>query len=352
MEDSVMKILIIGLGGIGQRHARNLRTLLGQDVELIAYRVRALSHVVTAQLELDRTRSVEEELGIESFRDLAAALRQKPDAAFICNPSSLHIPIALECANAGCDLFLEKPVSNTLDGIDELIETVQSKKLIGMVGFQLRFHPAIRAMATLLKERVVGGPIAVRATVGEYLPNFHRYEDYRSGYAARSDLGGGVLLTQIHEFDYLYSLFGLPSQLFAMGGHWSDLEIDVEDTASILMQCSVDGRQLPVHLHQDYLQNPPSRRCEILTEWGKIEADFPSLSVTVTDRKTGSQTIKSFPNFDRNRMFLDETQQFLDCLRTREQPSITLQDGAQSLRMALAAKQSIATGKLVSIAEI
>ncbi len=109
-----LKVLFIGLGGIGQRHLRNLRALQGDGAEVLAYRVRRLSHVVTPTLQSDASRDVEREYGITVFDDLAAALAERPQVAFICNPSSLHIPVALACIRAGCDLFLEKPVSNDL----------------------------------------------------------------------------------------------------------------------------------------------------------------------------------------------------------------------------------------------
>ena len=135
----------------------------------------------------------------------------------------------------------------------------------------------------MLAARAIGRIVAVRAEVGEYLPGWHPYEDYRQMYASRADLGGGVVLSQIHEIDYLYWLFGMPRRLMAMGGHLSSLEIDVEDTASILMECVVDGRPIPVHLHQDYVQRPPSRTCQIIGDDGKILVDFRSLSVTHFD---------------------------------------------------------------------
>ena len=253
-----MKALIIGLGGIGQRHARNLRTILGDRLELIAWRQRRLTHVVTQTLQADHQKDVEQELGIRAFSDLNAALAEKPAAAFVCNPSNMHLRVAKSCAEAGCDLFLEKPLSDSLDGIDELSDAVEKNGRIAMVGYQLRFHPAIQKLASVLESGQLGRILAVRASVGEYLPNWHPYEDYRQTYAARAELGGGVVLTLIHEFDYLYSLFGMPTRLFAAGGHLSHLEINVEDTASILMECSREGRTLPVHLHQDYLQIRPA----------------------------------------------------------------------------------------------
>src|ERR1700690_1746530 len=276
-----MKILIVGLGGIGQRHLRNLRTLLGNDVEILAYRVRKLSSVITSTLQIDTARNVEQEFQIRVFNDLEPALAEKPEITLICNPSSMHIPVALACVRAGCDLFVEKPLSDDLAGLAELQALVEKQSRIVMVGYQLRFHPCLQRVQEIVRTGRLGNLLAVRAAVGEYLPGWHRYEDYRQMYAARADLGGGVILSQIHEFDYLYSLFGKAKRLFSIGGHWSNLEIDVEDVASTLMECEFAGRPLPVHLQQDYLQRPPQRQCEVVGDEGKAILDFPTLSVTL-----------------------------------------------------------------------
>jgi predicted dehydrogenase len=344
-----MKILMIGLGGIGQRHLRNLRALLGDGVEIIAYRVRRLSRVITPTLQADTERDVEQVYGVRVFEDLEAALAEGPSIAFICNPSSLHIPVALACIRGGCDLFVEKPLSNDLEGLPELLDQVAKHGRIVMVGYQLRFHPCFLRMKEIVDSGVLGNLLAVRAAVGEYLPGWHRYEDYRQGYAARADLGGGVILSQIHEFDYLYALFGKAKRLFAVGGHWSNLEIGVEDVASTLMECTVAGRPLPVSLQQDYLQRPPQRCCEVVGDAGKAILDFPSLSVTLYGAEGNVVERFSCAELDRNQLFLDETQHFLDCVKTRRKPVVDLQEGMWSLQLALAAKQSIASGGVVEL---
>lgn len=186
-----MKILIVGLGSIGQRHLRNLRTLLSDEVEILAYRVRKLSHVITPTMQIDADRNVEREYRVQVFGDLELALEEKPDIAFICNPSSLHVPVALDCVRAGCDLFVEKPLSDRLTGLPELQTLVEKQCRIVMVGYQHRFHPCVLRMREIVGNGLLGNLLGVRAAVGEYLPGFHRYEDYRQGYAARADLGGG-----------------------------------------------------------------------------------------------------------------------------------------------------------------
>lgn len=344
-----MKILMVGLGGIGQRHLRNLRTLLGDEAEIIAYRVRKLSQVITPTLQVDAARNVEQEYKVRVFGELEAALAEKPDAAFICNPSSLHIPVALACVRAGCDLFIEKPLSGDLAGISELQALVEEKARIVMVGYQLRFHPCFLRLQEIVHSGVLGNLLAVRAAVGEYLPGWHRYEDYRQGYAARKDLGGGVILSQIHEFDYLYALFGKAKRLFSIGGHWSNLEIDVEDVASTLMQCEFSGRPLPVHLQQDYLQRPPQRQCEAIGDAGKAILDFPTLSVTLYDAEGAVADRFTCEQLDRNQLFIDELRHFLDCVKTRSKPVVDLLEGMWSLQLALAAKESIATSRVMEL---
>jgi predicted dehydrogenase len=344
-----MKVLIAGLGGIGQRHVRNLRTLLGTEVEILAYRVRKLDRVLTEKFEIEEGITVEGKYKIKGFADLDLALEQQPDAALICNPTSLHLPVALAAAKAGCHLFVEKPLSHKYDDVDELISTVEGQKLIALVGHQMRFHPALLRLRSLLGCKNIGRVLAVNVEVGEYLPGWHPLEDYRAMYASRADLGGGVILSQIHELDYLYWLFGVPSRVFALGGHLSSLEIDVEDTASILMEFNVDGRNVPVHVHQDYLQRPPSRTCRVIGDAGKIIVDFNVPSLQVFDVRGQLAEGQEFDGFQRNQMFLDEMKHFLACIAGKDEPVVNLRDGAQSLRMALAAKESLQTGKAVEL---
>jgi predicted dehydrogenase len=338
-----MKILFVGLGGIGQRHVRNLRHLLGSDVDIIAYRTRRQTHVITPELNADSNRNVEMEYSIQVSLDLNEALSQNPTIAFICNPSNLHVSVAEACIERGCDIFVEKPLSDSMDGLVKLVRNAADLKRVAMVGYQLRFHPCLKKIAEVVQSGSLGNLLAIRATVGEDLTRWHPYEDYRNMYASSGNLGGGVVLSQIHEIDYLYSLFGLPEQVFAVGGHWSDLEIDVEDTASILMTFRVGNRSLPVHLHQDYLQWPPNRQCELIGDRGKAVMDLRTPSVTIFKRDNDTPEIHTFPDFERNQLFLDEMRHFLDCVRTRRKPVVDLKDGLQSLKMALAAKQSMQT---------
>lgn len=339
-----MKILIVGLGASGQRHARNLRTILGDQLELLALRSRRASPALNDRLEVVPGVDPASNLGARVFSNIEDALAEQPRAVVVANPSSLHLSVAQAAVEAGCAVFLEKPLSHSWEGVPEFLALVEAKGLPTLIGYQWRFHPLLVELKSHLKARPLGRLLAVRAAFGEYLPGWHPYEDYRQSYAARRDLGGGVLLTQIHDFDYLGWLLGWPDQVFSVGGHLSHLEINVEDVASTLMRCMVDGRSIPVHVHQDYLQRPAARGCELIAEGGRLDVDLIKASLKVWDASGDCIHEKDFGQFSRNEMFLSEIRHFLNCLDGTEQSLIPAREGARSLAVALAAQRSQASG--------
>jgi len=172
-----MKALFCGLGSIGQRHLRNLRALRGDSVEVLAYRSRRATPVLNANMSVraapDQLESIH---NVRSFADLTEALNEKPDMVFITNPNTLHLPVALEAARAGCHLFIEKPVSHALDGVDELSSLVAEKNLVAFVAYQFRFHPGLKLIKRMLDEGRLGNLVGAHIVNGEYLPDWHPYE--------------------------------------------------------------------------------------------------------------------------------------------------------------------------------
>jgi predicted dehydrogenase len=133
----------------------------------------------------------------------------------------------------------------------------------------------------------------------------------------------------------------MPRRIFALGGHLSDLDVDVEDTASLLMECAIGNTIVPVHVHQDYVMQPPARSCQVIGEDGRINVDLRANTLELVDASGQARETRSFPEFQRNDMFMDEMSRFLACVRGETTPMVTLQEGARSLRVALAARESI-----------
>ncbi|ANY88701.1 MULTISPECIES: Gfo/Idh/MocA family protein [Pseudomonas] len=348
----MVRILFCGLGGIGQRHLRNLRSVLGEELEVHAFRVRRQRIKLRDNLTVEEGADLEADYGVIVHDDLDSALACQPDAAYICNPNSLHVPIALACAKANVAVFMEKPLASDLQGIEELMALVAQKQMLFYVGYNFRFHPGLLRIKSLLDEGFFGNIIRVSAEIGEYLPNWHRYEDYRQMYAARADQGGGVILSQIHEMDLIYWFFGLPRNILTVGGQLSNLEIDVEDTATSLMHYSGDRGSFPIHLHQDFIQRPPVRTFKIIGDAGVAELDLINTRLAVYNAVGEQVESNSFEGFVRNDMFLDQAKHFLECLRGQAQPQVTLFDGLQSLRLSLAARESLHRGARVELEEI
>jgi predicted dehydrogenase len=348
--EGIMKALFVGLGGVGQRHLRNLRHLAGEGIEVLAWRVRGLDRVLTDSLTVEEGADLQSRYGYKLVPTLEEGLAAKPDLTFVCNPSSLHVPVALAALQAGSHVFIEKPVSDSLVDVDTLIAEADRRARVGYVGYQLRFHPAIVELERLIRTAAVGRLIAVHAEVAEYLPHFHRYEDYRQMYASRRDLGGGVILSQIHELDYLTMLFGLPRRVFALGGHLSRLEVDVEDTATLLMDCGFPDQSVPICLHMDFVQRPSARGCKVVGDAGTIGVDLVAPSLVHYGPDGTELARHDWQNFVRNELFLAQLRHFLAVCRGEEMPRCTLAAAAQSLKVALAARRSLATGAVVEVA--
>ena len=336
-----MKVMMVGLGGAGQRHMRILKDLLGNEAEFIAYRVRGRRYEIRPDFKIDEAVSVEKKYGITSYNDLSEALDQKPEIAVLANPSAYHIPVSQEIAETGCHMLIEKPLSHTMDGVDKLTETVEKKGTVAMVGYQMRFHPCLQYIKELLNEERLGDVITANLMVHSHVPSWHPYEDYRNLYAVRRDMGGGVLLTESHEPDYANWFFGTPKNVYAVGGKLSSADIDVEDTASLALRCSKGGREFPVHIDMSFMSRPDMRGCDIAFEKGSVKWEGGTQVSVYEGQKW---THKNYDGFERIHLFNDQMKHFLACVRGEEKPLVDLQQGVSALKVALAARKSIDSG--------
>ena len=323
-----MKFLLVGFGSIGRRHMRNLLALGEQDIVVL--------RSGKSTLPVDELDGFAVEYGMEK------ALAHHPDAAIIANPTALHLQAAIPAARAGCHLLLEKPISHSLEGLDELRSALQQSGHQVLVGFQFRFHPGLRKIAEWLRDGAVGRVASVRAHWGEYLPSWHPWEDYRKSYSSLPEMGGGVALTLSHPFDYLRWLLGEIVGLQAMSGTLGGLDLNVEDTVECLLrfQSGTIGS-----LHLDYIQRPGAHWLEIIGECGTIRWDNSDgaarLSAANPDGSPGAWQVVIPPQgFERNTLFLDQMSHFLRVIRGEEAPICTLDDGEAALRLALQARQS------------
>jgi predicted dehydrogenase len=328
------KFLIAGLGSIGRRHLRNLLALGEKDIVLLR------SHHSTLP---------EEDLaGFAVETNIVTALeRHKPAAVIVANPTALHLDIAIPAAGAGCAILLEKPVSSSLERVDLLQSASSRTGAKVLVGFQLRFHPCLQRARQIILEGRLGRVLSSHVKFSEYLPGWHPWEDYRQGYAARADLGGGVLLTQCHSLDYLPWLVGGPESVWGFLAKLSDLEIDVEDTAEIGVRFQNGSLG---SLHIDYIQRPPSHRIEINGTRGIVLCDLVAGMTRFYDTSTKEWEEDDLPTeWERNVMFLEEMRHFLAVVHGEAKPACTLDEGVSVMRLIAAIRASSSSGRVVSL---
>jgi len=329
-----MKFLIAGFGSIGRRHFRNLLALGERDIVFLRSKQSALADDEIAAFPWET--------------DLTAALAHKPDAVIISNPTSLHLDVAIPAAEMGCHLFIEKPISHSLESIDQLRSAVTKGGGKVFTAFQFRFHPGLQRIKSLITtQKPIGHPLSVRAHWGEYLPGWHPWEDYRLSYSARTDLGGGVVLTLCHPLDYLRWILGEVQSLWAFASQRSDLELQAEDTAEIGLQFS-SGVIGSVHLN--YTQRPASHHLEIVGTEGTVRWDNADGTVQVFRAALGEWETTSPPeSFERNDLFVSEMRHFLQVIRGETKPLCNLEDGIASLRLAISALESAKSGQRIEI---
>ncbi len=330
-----MKFLIAGLGSIGRRHMRNLIALGEKDIVLLRTRKATLP---------------EEELSsFPQETDLQVALKKhKPDAVIVANPTALHLDVAIPTAEAGCAILLEKPISHSTERLDQLEAAVRKSGSKVLVGFQFRFHPGLLRAKQLIADGEIGRLISAHVHFGEYLPAWHPWEDYRKGYAARADMGGGVLLTQCHSLDYLPWLMGRVESVWGFLAKLSDLEIDVDDTAKIGTRFESGALG---SLHLDYNQQPPSHHFEIIGAKGSLQWDLSDGATRIYRAEKKDWEAYPLPaGWERNVMFMEQMKHFVSVVHGQAEPSCTLNDGIKVQQLVHAIQESNSMGSIVNLA--
>lgn len=321
----INRVLIVGLGSIGQRHLRLARQLL-PDAD-----IRVLRHQPASQVP---------EFADACLSSLAQALAFAPELAVLANPAPMHVPIAQSLMTKACHLLIEKPLAASSAGVAELIRSASEHQCVLQIGYNLRFLQSLAEFRQLIQQGRVGKLLSVRCEIGQYLPSWRPDSDYRQGVSARRELGGGALLELSHELDYLRWIFGEVAWVQATLSRQSQLEIDVEDSASLQLgfAAAADGSQLLATLNLDFIRHDTTRLCTAIGDQGSLR--WNGLSGVVEMYEAGArqwQTVFSHQH-QRDDSYLAEWQHFLACIREGKQPLVSGEDGLKVLEIIEAAR--------------
>lgn len=253
-----LNVCFVGLGSIAKRHINNLYDI---------------SRAENVTLNIDCFRSSKRELPADVkklIRNVYYSIKEVPtgyDAVFITNPTNMHISAISDFYKKSRSFFIEKPLCERGQNVLKLNKLLEDSNKLFYVACPLRYTNVIQ----YIKNNVdFSTAHSVRCISSSYLPDWRPGTDYRSTYSAHKDMGGGVSIDLIHEWDYIYYLLGKPNKVYSLIKKVSNLEIDSDDIALYI----ADYGDKTVELHLDYFGKKTIRQIEIFTDDDTILGDL------------------------------------------------------------------------------
>jgi len=332
----IQRALIVGLGSIGARHLRLIRHLL------------PLADIRVLRRE---STDVLPEGASGCFSDMEQALAFAPQVAVVATPSPFHLGAAMLLARQGVHLLVEKPLSNDVQGVDDLIALCQTQRVVLMTGYNMRYMPSLNRFRDLVLQAYVGRALSVRCEVGQYLPSWRPGVDHLQSVSANKALGGGALLELSHELDYLRWIFGEVAWINASLSQQSNLTVDVEDTAHLIFGFLAysGARQLVGRVDADMCRHDTTRMCTVIGESGSLRWNGLSGTVEVfTSEIPRWQTLFEHQHM-RDESYLSQLKCFFACVQEGSTPLVSGEDGLGVLRWIDACRRSSDSGKTVHL---
>ena len=325
-----MRFLIIGGGSIGKRHIKNLQSLNYSEISC---------------LKRTKDKNFEKETGVKSITSFAE-LTGPTDAVFVCTPTSLHANGIEIAKNLDAAIFMEKPLIQSKEELDKIRNLMKGYNKVFFIGFMLRYHPLVKKIKSIIDSNVLGDVYNARFEFGSYLPSWHPWEDYKTGYAAKKKLGGGVINTITHELDLVQYYFGNPVSLFCDSKNLNKLGIEVEEMAETIF----DYNDKMVTLHLDYLQKDYDRNIKVLCEDGKIIWNWHDNKVLVKKHKRDVIEHGVLSDFDVNQLYIDELKDFIDIIETSKlDHPLNFNHAASNTELLLQMHQSSLKGEKINL---
>lgn len=335
------QILVIGGGSIGERHVRCFQQTERASVALCELS-KDVRERVGSQYALQRS--------FEKFEDVPL---QDFDAAVICTPAHLHIPMAKHLAEAGLGILIEKPLSISLEGVVELEALVAAKQLPVSVAYVTRHHPALQAMKLAIDSGRFGKPVQIVANGGQHFPFFR--PAYRETYYTRHETGGGAIQDAItHTMNAAEWLVGPIDRLVADAQHCVLKGVDVEDTVHMLTrhtkvrQADHQGSSVLGSFSLNQHQSVNESSITVICESGMARMESHHCRWMSSTEPNADWTVESQYKIERDELFVRQAGAFLDQLDGTAEPACTLQEGFQTLKVNLAALESVQNGKWIS----
>ncbi len=321
-------ILVVGVGSIGERHLR-------------CFRSTGRVQLTICEIDAELRQQVALRYGVtEHYAALDEALRNSPkafDAAVIATPAQLHVPMGTKLAQYGAHILVEKPLSTSLEGVEEMQNIVRKKQLVGMVGYVSRCHPALRAMKKAISRKQFGRPVQIVVVSGQHFPTYR--PAYRNIYYTDRATGGGAIQDALtHSLNAGEFLLGPIERVMADCAHQVLEGVEVEDTVHVLTR---HGSVLGCYSLNQY-QAPNEHQITVICEQGTAQFQFHHHRWKSMLEPGGLwQDELQLDWRERDDIYVTQAKIFLDSIEGKSSPSCTLAEAAQTLQVNLAILRAV-----------
>jgi predicted dehydrogenase len=322
MPEPIHKLLVVGVGSIGERHLRCF---------LATGRVEAVFVEINATLR----KTIAERYGVPGFEHLDEALATRPTLAVIAVPAHLHIPIAAQLAEHGLHLLIEKPLSTAINGVSRLQQIVSERRLTTGVAYVYRSHPLLAALRAKIQSGDFGRPVELIAVSGQHFPTYR--PAYREIYYKDRVTGGGAIQDALtHVLNAGEWLLGPIRRLVADAAHQVLDGVEVEDTVHLLAR---HGEVLACYCLNQH-QAPNEFTLTVVCERGTLRFESHANRLRTMTAPGGEWHDDMIAPLERDTLFVRQANQFLSSIEEKSSPACPLDEGLQTLRVNLAALAS------------
>ena len=331
----IERVLIVGLGSIGKRHVRIVRELFPK-----------INITVLRHNQCD-----ENNMGVDScVTTIEDAIARKPQVAIIANPATMHLEVAMQLAKNNIHLLIEKPIAISSQGVQELINLCEQKQLVLMTAYNLRFMPSLMELQKQLQKNKIGRIFSIKSEVGQNLPSWRPDQDYRKSVSAQKKLGGGVLSELSHEIDYISWIFGPIEWVKSHISKVSNLEVDVEDNANIILGFGGElDKEFSATLNMDFIRQDITRMCTVIGELGTLRWNGVLGTLHLYTEETHKWKLLFSSLTERDYTYKEEFKHFISSIESKKTTLISGTDGLNVILAIEAIHRSNSTGKIAYI---
>jgi len=327
------KILVVGCGSIGERHLR-------------CFQRTGRAEPVACEPRAEVLQRIQATYNIAGFATLDEAWAGAIyDAVVICAPAQMHVAMAMDCLKRGLHVLIEKPLSISLEGVNDLVQAVAASAKFVRVGYTWHFHAGVKALRDCLKSRELGRPLQVVVTSGQHFPTFR--PAYREIYYTRHESGGGAIQDSMtHNVNTVEWLVGPTTRVYCEAAHQALEGVTVEDTVNAVAR---NGDVLVSYSHNQF-QPPNETTFLVHCENGSLKFESHEQRWAKWPRGAEGWQYQAATLKERDDMFVSQANDFLDgMLDGKPGDMCTVAEAAQTLKFNLAALESWRTGKAVEI---